>query len=308
MREIVHPCRALIYPYAKTHLRRAPRHPPAFFIVCVGRRSASLHHAVGNRASAAGDRDRSSSSTPTSWSFAQTIPICGATSAGRTIPITSSTSARPSSVITRSPALPREYGAAIEKVRDGHVEEGRPSAVAGDGGVRQPAARVRRLLEKFSVLAGRRGAVRGRGSALHAGREPADARHDQLRRATHRNQAGFTLDSNRICSSDSNRDSPSHRARTHRLRTCATRHSTRCSRAISSSSRYSPPIPGAVAGKDTYDDEYHEKFLAEVRPILEKRITDSIATTAALIVGAWEQAGRPAPKLDGARTVEKVKK
>ena len=64
----------------------------------------------------------------------------------------------------------------------------------------------------------------------------------------------------------------------------------------------------AVAGKDAYDDDYFEKFFVKVRPVLEKRLADAITATASLIVGAWEQAGRPALKLDGARTVEKVRK
>jgi hypothetical protein len=64
----------------------------------------------------------------------------------------------------------------------------------------------------------------------------------------------------------------------------------------------------AIAGKDTYDDEYFEKFFVKVRPVLEKRLADSITATAALIMGAWEQAGRPALKLEGARPVEKVRK
>ena len=49
----------------------------------------------------------------------------------------------------------------------------------------------------------------------------------------------------------------------------------------------------AAAGKAYYDDDYFEKFLARVKPLLEQRISESIAATAALIVGAWEQAGRP---------------
>ena len=64
----------------------------------------------------------------------------------------------------------------------------------------------------------------------------------------------------------------------------------------------------AIAGKDAYDDDYFERFFVKVRPVLEKRLADAITATASLIVGAWEQAGRPALKLEGARTVEKVKK
>ncbi|MCU1384347.1 MAG: hypothetical protein JWL71_3044 [Acidobacteria bacterium] len=64
----------------------------------------------------------------------------------------------------------------------------------------------------------------------------------------------------------------------------------------------------AIAGKDTYDDDYFEKFFAGVRPILERRLSDSITATAGIIIGAWEQAGRPAVTLQGTRPIEKVKK
>jgi hypothetical protein len=64
----------------------------------------------------------------------------------------------------------------------------------------------------------------------------------------------------------------------------------------------------AVAGKDTYDDDYYEKFFAKARPILEQRLSDAITATAGIIIGAWEQAGRPVITLDGPRPVQKVKK
>ena len=49
----------------------------------------------------------------------------------------------------------------------------------------------------------------------------------------------------------------------------------------------------AIAGKDTYDDAYFEKFFAKVKPILEQRVAGSITATASMIIGAWEQAGKP---------------
>jgi hypothetical protein len=49
----------------------------------------------------------------------------------------------------------------------------------------------------------------------------------------------------------------------------------------------------AMAGRSAYDDEYFERFFEKVKPILERRLADSIAATAAMIVGAWEQAGKP---------------
>lgn len=64
----------------------------------------------------------------------------------------------------------------------------------------------------------------------------------------------------------------------------------------------------AIAGKDVYDDEYFEMFFTMVRPILEKRLAESITATASVIIGAWEAAGKPALKLEGARPVEKVKR
>jgi hypothetical protein len=62
----------------------------------------------------------------------------------------------------------------------------------------------------------------------------------------------------------------------------------------------------AVAGKDTYDDDYYEKFFVAVKPVLDRRLSESISATAGLIVGAWEAAGRPAVLLKQPRSLEKV--
>src|SRR6266542_1795416 len=63
----------------------------------------------------------------------------------------------------------------------------------------------------------------------------------------------------------------------------------------------------AVAAKDVYDDDYFEKFFTKVRPILEKRLAESITATAGVIIGAWQAAGEPMLKLQGGRPLEKVK-
>jgi hypothetical protein len=63
----------------------------------------------------------------------------------------------------------------------------------------------------------------------------------------------------------------------------------------------------AIAGKDTYDDEYFGRLFASVRPILEQQLADSVTATASLIVGAWEQAGKPALQIEMPRTVQKVR-
>ena len=62
----------------------------------------------------------------------------------------------------------------------------------------------------------------------------------------------------------------------------------------------------AVAGKETYDDDYYEKLFATVKPVIDRRISEAISATASLIMGAWEAAGRPTVKLEDSRPVEKV--
>lgn len=63
----------------------------------------------------------------------------------------------------------------------------------------------------------------------------------------------------------------------------------------------------AIGGKDTYDDEYFEKFFARVQPILEQRLSEAMTATASLIIGAWDQAGRPTVRLRDTRPPQKVR-
>jgi hypothetical protein len=63
----------------------------------------------------------------------------------------------------------------------------------------------------------------------------------------------------------------------------------------------------AATGKAIYDDEYFDRFFVNARPLLEQQIAGSIAATAALITGAWEAAGRPAPRLVIVPAVQKVR-
>ena len=62
----------------------------------------------------------------------------------------------------------------------------------------------------------------------------------------------------------------------------------------------------AVRGREFYDDAYFDQFFAPVKPILEKRLSDSIAGAAAIISAAWVEAGRPALPLDAPRTPRRV--
>jgi len=50
----------------------------------------------------------------------------------------------------------------------------------------------------------------------------------------------------------------------------------------------------AVGNREFYDDEYFDRFFAGTKPILEKRLSESIGAVAAFIRDAWVEAGRPA--------------
>jgi hypothetical protein len=64
----------------------------------------------------------------------------------------------------------------------------------------------------------------------------------------------------------------------------------------------------AIGAKDTYDDEYFERFFTNVKPLLERRIAASITATASLIIGAWEKAGKPPVKIEMTPAVQRVRR
>lgn len=64
----------------------------------------------------------------------------------------------------------------------------------------------------------------------------------------------------------------------------------------------------AVAGRELYDDGYFTFFFGKVRPILERRLADSITASASMITAAWIEAGRVPIPLDQPRTPRKVRK
>jgi hypothetical protein len=64
----------------------------------------------------------------------------------------------------------------------------------------------------------------------------------------------------------------------------------------------------AVAGREVYDDEYFALLLGKVQPMLERRLSESIAHVASLIADAWEDAGRPALPTDIPRVPRRVRK
>jgi len=63
----------------------------------------------------------------------------------------------------------------------------------------------------------------------------------------------------------------------------------------------------AIGSSDTYDDAYFEKFFTMVQPQLEQQLSAAITATASMIVSAWDQAGRPTVRLTDARPPQKVR-
>lgn len=62
----------------------------------------------------------------------------------------------------------------------------------------------------------------------------------------------------------------------------------------------------AAAGREFYDEGYFEAFAVEAQPILERRLNEAITAVAAFIIGAWEQAGRPAVAAEMRRPPRRV--
>ena len=64
----------------------------------------------------------------------------------------------------------------------------------------------------------------------------------------------------------------------------------------------------AAAGREFYDDAYFDAFASGTLPVLERRLNESIAAVAAMIAGAWEQAGRPAVPVEQPRTPRRIRR
>jgi hypothetical protein len=64
----------------------------------------------------------------------------------------------------------------------------------------------------------------------------------------------------------------------------------------------------AIGDRDEYDDRYYEAFLAGIQPVLERRLGEAASGIASLIVGAWEQAGKPDMLKDVPRPPRKRKR
>ena len=64
----------------------------------------------------------------------------------------------------------------------------------------------------------------------------------------------------------------------------------------------------AAAGREFYDDAYFDAFGKGTLPTLEKRLNDSIASVAAVITGAWQQAGKPPVPAELPRTPAPIRR
>jgi hypothetical protein len=64
----------------------------------------------------------------------------------------------------------------------------------------------------------------------------------------------------------------------------------------------------AVANREYYDDEYFAIFFEKARPILERRLSDSVSAVASIITAAWIEAGRQALSLEGRFPPRKVRR
>lgn len=68
------------------------------------------------------------------------------------------------------------------------------------------------------------------------------------------------------------------------------------------------PDKRAAEGREFYDDAYFDAFAAGALPTLEQRLNESIASVAAVITGAWQQAGKPIVPVELPRTPRAIRR
>lgn len=82
--------------------------------------------------------------------------------------------------------------------------------------------------------------------------------------------------------------------------------------ALLASNRLAPNVlqsdKKATEGREFYDDGYFAAFASGTLPTLEKRVNESIASVAAMITGAWEQAGKPAVPVELPQTPAPIRR
>lgn len=63
----------------------------------------------------------------------------------------------------------------------------------------------------------------------------------------------------------------------------------------------------AAEDRTEYDDGYYEAFFTATRPVLERRTSEAITAVAGVILGAWEQAGKPDLRTPVPRPVQTIR-
>jgi hypothetical protein len=63
----------------------------------------------------------------------------------------------------------------------------------------------------------------------------------------------------------------------------------------------------AAEGRTEYDEGYYEAFFSAAQPVLERRTGEAITAAAGIILGAWEQAGKPDLTKPLPRPVQKIR-
>jgi hypothetical protein len=64
----------------------------------------------------------------------------------------------------------------------------------------------------------------------------------------------------------------------------------------------------AAQGREFYDDAYFDALAKDQLGVLETRLNGAISAVASIVIGAWEQAGRPAIPIDRPRTARPIRK
>lgn len=62
----------------------------------------------------------------------------------------------------------------------------------------------------------------------------------------------------------------------------------------------------AASGRAIYDDEYYQALFSAMKPMLERRMSESMSDIASFVAGAWEAAGRPALPLEQKQVPRKI--
>jgi hypothetical protein len=64
----------------------------------------------------------------------------------------------------------------------------------------------------------------------------------------------------------------------------------------------------ALGARDAYDDQYFETFFTSMQPLVQQQVSAAITATASMIIGAWEQAGKPALYVAQPRPTQRVRR